>query len=457
MARSIHETRKSWGRLLRQNFSDSEAKKAVVQKALHRLWKKRRIKNAVLAERHTEAPLQIAAPIGLIPIRVDHDHSPLIYDGISPDVIRLFLQTMPPSFTEGVSEIVLGLGTEYMDEQKGKEDDSRDPYFGRISDEILPGLYRPPVWGTFRPKNGIISIYSFVWDQAQSSRVPAYIPEFYLRLHCLTVLVHELAHHHDEAHRIARGRWLSDRKENYEYYAEKMQWEWTQDYVFPYIETHYAKEWAEIRTWVNQHGGGDTTLELICGDPRYTSRDGCTRLATSTSETFVDLIKDVVQGKSLFESRLNFAWNLHYADEYERSLEVTTALQAQYSDNPDILSLHADTLEHLERYQESLELVERVLVLDPNSENAWKVKAFIMEHMKQWGALLETCNRWQSLPGIKKTLLTHRIKAVAFCALGRIPEMETELTTGFPKATPGDLTKIRASIYRRAGVVSPSL
>ena len=453
MARSIHETRRSWARLRRYDFSNPEEKEAAVGAAVRRLWKKRRIKNAIRRERRQDAPAQEPVSVSTIPIHVDDD-GPLAHHGAAAEDIRAFLEFMPASVTEGIQEIRLCLGTAYM-EETGASSSDRDPFFRRLGSELLPGLFVPPVLGLYTRKSGKIAIFAYVWDKQASLRLPAYVSEFYLRLQTLSVLAHEVAHHHDEARRVARGRWLSDRKETYENYAEKMQWEWMHDFVFPHIERRYGREWQQVEAWVREYGGGAPALELMAGDPRYTTRDGLIRLATSTSEATADLMKAVAEGKSLTESRLAYAWALHYADEYERCLQISTTLVADEPQNAAALTLHADTLEHLDRLDEALTQVDRALTLDANYEPAWRVRVRIMEDLKRWADMLEACDRWiVQLAESKKAILAHRAQAVALCALGRFAEMEDALAKGIPQRLHGDAKTtetVRRLIFKRAG------
>ncbi len=455
MSRSIHETRISWARLRRFDYSDPTQKSTAVESAKRRLWKKRRIKNAIIGERRLEVPPVEPIAASMVPIRIEGTDQ-LIRHGASAEDIREFLETMPATFTQGISEIHLRLGTEYIEEREDSTDRDRDPHFGRFSREIFPGLYRPPILGTYAPRNGLITIYAFVWDRACLGMLPAAVPEFYLRLCSLSVLAHEIAHHHDQTNRTARGRWLSDRKETFEHYAEKMQWEWTRDYVIPFIEKRYSREWKEVEAWVQHHGGAIPTLEQLAGDPRYTYRDGCVRLATSTSEAIEVLMKSAALGEGRLKSRLKYAWSLHYADEYELCQKISHSLMLEYPDTVEVLSLHADTLEHLEQYDEAMVCVERALTLDATCEDAWTTKAFLLAELKKWESLIETCDHWLNMPDAKNMRFAYRRKAVGLCALGRFEEMEALIALGYPRVPADGRHHIRRLIHREAEVPLPT-
>jgi len=166
--------------------------------------------------------------------------------------------------------------------QKWRDEESEpDPHTGRMGSEWFSGVYCGPYFGLFRPASGLISVYAYVWDKARCP-LPQDICELYLRLHALQTLVHEVAHHHDECQRQARGRWLKLRKENIEMYAERMEYEWTRSFVLPYLESTYPRAVRRLRAWVSWHGGIRQPFEFFAGDPRTTCRDGMIRMISNT-------------------------------------------------------------------------------------------------------------------------------------------------------------------------------
>jgi len=142
---------------------------------------------------------------------------------------------LPPAATEGITSIKLILGKEYIEKWYSNEHEDRDPFTGRLSYEMLPGVYEGVCFGTYSPGSGQVALHAHVYDPAKLP-LERNICELYLRLRALKTFVHEVAHHHDEIHRVRRGRWLADRKENFEWYAEKMEHEWTREVVIPYLE-----------------------------------------------------------------------------------------------------------------------------------------------------------------------------------------------------------------------------
>jgi tetratricopeptide (TPR) repeat protein len=459
MSRSIHETRLSWARLRKFDYSNSAEKAEVVRKAVRRLWKKRRIKRAVWSERHL--PVVGSEPVSVATIPIDSEtQKEHVYHGASEADVRELLRAMPCLFTEGINRVHLCLGKEYMDELKQPEATERDPIHQRLSFEVVPGLHAPPVLGTYAKRSGDIAIYAYVWDRERTAAIPSVVMEFYLRAQSLWVLVHEVAHHYDHARRIARGRWLSDRKENYEHYAEQRQWDWTHHYIYPYLNSHYGAEWQAVKAWVRQHGGVEPTLDHMMDDPRDTMRNGMIRLSLSATFALIDMFKSVVAGEGLTRSRLAYAWGLHYADQYEMSLAISQRLVEEEPANTEALSLHADTLEHLDRFSEASDFVEQVLQLNPLHEGALKTKARLKQEAKDWPALLAVCHAWlKAIPEGKSTIFAYRTMAVALCALGRFEEMDAAIEAGIQGPLKNDPTlsgTVRRLTFKRAGQELPN-
>src|SRR5262249_17493492 len=151
---------------------------------------------------------------------------------------------------------------EYIDEEYADEHEDRDPFTGRLSHEMLPGVYSGVCLGTYAPKSGQITLHAHVYDPGKLP-ISRKICEFYLKLRVLTTFVHEVAHHHDDTNRVRRGRWLADRKENVEWYAKKMEYEWTRQIVLPYLDKAYPADVKGLLDLVEHHGGLRVSLEFF--------------------------------------------------------------------------------------------------------------------------------------------------------------------------------------------------
>lgn len=250
MSRSIHTTRRTLRELRKQDFADSEEKAAELQKARQQLRRKYFLKRQVEAERAADEMPVAGVDVETIPIEVQ-DTAPFVHHACSIADIRAVLAALPAAAVDGISRIQLGLGKEYIDESRCDEEDDADPFTGRRSGEVYPGVYAGVVLGVYSSGSALIRLHAFVFGEEQLP-LPREINDFYLRLHVLATLVHEVAHHHDNTQRVRRGRWLADRTENNEWYAEKMEYAWVREIVLPYLERTYPAQCHQPKSvkWV---------------------------------------------------------------------------------------------------------------------------------------------------------------------------------------------------------------
>jgi len=458
MARSIHTTRRTLRELGRKKYASDKEKNAALEEAVESLGRKRRIKRMVRNERRINVPDPAPTDTSTIPISI-RDEGEFVHRGISLEDIRAVLSAFPESARRGISRIQLSLGKAYMDERADEFGDKRDPFTKRVSSEVFPGVYCGHILGSFTIKSGLVSVYAFVYD---STRIPLPLPlcEFYLRLHALKTLVHEIAHHHDQVARIARGRWLADRKQNVEWYAEKMEHQWTNDIILPYLERTYHREALALRNWVARRGGLRVGLDFFAGDSRRTERSGLERLVFTTSSAFESWVEELSECKTLADSRLAFAWELHYCDLYGQCLELLDSVLVSSPDWIPALTCKADTLVHLERLNEAFFVANRALEFAPANADAWETRGDVFECQDNWNALLENCIAWEHSGRLsrraRKELLIHR--AIAYCALDNNSGMETAIRAylaSFDSKTPEIAARrrkhIHIRVFRRAG------
>ncbi|HXR05008.1 MAG TPA: hypothetical protein VN836_09920 [Verrucomicrobiae bacterium] len=452
MSRSIHTTRRTLSQTAKKKFASAKEKTDALNNVRGQLQRKRYTKRQVSEERRLSVPPLAGTNINTIPIEVHHA-SQFVHHSASTEDLRVVLASLPPAATEGISSVKLILGKEYMDERCADEHDVRDPFTGRLSCQILPGVYSGVYLGTYSPRAGRIALHAYVYD-------PAKLPigrkacELYLRLKALQTFVHEIAHHHDEIHRVARGRWLADRKENVEWYAENMEHKWTRAVVVPYLEKSYPSETQDLLDFVEHWGGLRLPLEFFAGDSRSTLRNGLVRFAFTTSSAFESWVDELPKCETLAASRLAFAWELHYADQYESCLAVLDRVLADEPNRSDALTCKGDTLVHLERFDEASAIAERVLSVESANGDAWEIRGDVFEQRKDWDALLENCRRWlASVEGDSKSRFdTFQHLAIAYCALGNVAEMEKWIEAwinfGGRRRKP---EFVRRAVYRRAG------
>ncbi len=469
MARSIHTTRRSARRLRRTEFSDVEAKEKLLTKAKEELDRKRLIKRQVKRERKQPAPPLAGTPTETIPVEI-LDVGPYVHHGLNEEDVRAMLAQLPAQATEGISRIQLCLGTEYLKESMlaGRASaDLVDPFTDRISHRVLPGVFCAPVLGTYSPSSGRVSVFAFVCDLAALT-LPASAVEAYLKLKALSTLLHEIAHHHDEVARVRRGRWLADREETVERYAEGMEYQWVRELAVPYVAKKCGAGVAALIDWVESHGGARLEVGFFVGDPRQTGRGGVPSKRPATNYCFQDWAVELDLNAPLAIQRLAFAREIHYAPDYQLCLRILEVVLADEPGSEAALTLKADTLGHLRRYEEARGLAESLLARNPANSDAWQVCANAAEKTRAWEAMLAVSVAWgenveadtQKVPGALVS------QAIAECALGREAALATTIASVMEilnrirplsaKRHAAREATFRKGIRRRAGFADPA-
>jgi hypothetical protein len=463
MSRSIHTTLHSLKKLKRRKFSTNELREQAISEAEFSLRRKRRIKRQVAGERSGPVADRTLLPGDNIAISVGDDVACVLHAASAEDV-RALLALLPPAAVRGISEVRLSLGKAYMAERDPDNRGEPDPLTGRPGSALFPGVYAGDVLGTYWSVKGRIELYAYVadWDRVS---VPRAVVTLYLRMQALKTLMHEVAHFHDRVERVRRGRWLSDRSENSEWYAEKMEHEWTVGFVFPYLEKQYGKECRVFRKWLLQRGGIDLPLVFFAGDSRRTERDGMRRLVYSTASVFEYWLEKLPRCATSTDARLALAWELHYADFYVECLQVLNGIIDSGGMHAAVLSCRADTLVHLDRYDEAWRDANEAIRLEPKESGAWESRADVLEFRKDWVGLLESCEHWALVPRMPRSRLRecHRYQAIAHCALGNTAALERCIaayasTVRFkaPDIAQRRMAVVRRSVFRRAGKDDPS-
>lgn len=418
MARSIHTTRRELDELHRERFTDPERKAEALESARAALARKRRIKEQVVVERRRdEDAMPLVDPAG-IPIEV-RDQAEHVVHAASPEDLVAVMRRLPPGMVDGIAKIVLGLGREhpeYDDEEHGES----DPFSGRRGDEIVPGVYCGRVLGVYWPDSASITLCAYVLAPAVREQR---VIRFYLRAQALSTFVHEVAHHHDQTARVARGRWLADDRDHAEIYAERSQHRLAQEVVVPYLEAEYADDVAHVRAWMRHHGGVELPLSALLGDPRTTAVATVPFFALHTA--FEILLADVMAGGEPDATRVEFANQLHYGGEYTIARAILAGVLAAQPDHLVALALEGDIDVHEGAFERAETIARRVLALDPTHDHAWEVLVDALQGQARWTEVVEAAS--QAIPLVRYPGIPLRRRARAFFELGDDARLEADL------------------------------
>jgi hypothetical protein len=240
MSRSIHTTRSELVRLARTRAPEER-----VRAACERLVSKREIKRSVRARRR-EAVEVTGTPVDALPVRV-MDEAPYVHHSVSPEDVREVLRRLPAGTVDGLAAVELSLGSA---EQRTRPDagGAPDPCTGRWGHRFTEGIWAGRVLGCYRPRRSTIEVYAHVVADPDPREWPFW--RWMLRFEALKTLVHEAAHHHDTACRVARGRWHAAPGERAEVYARARAREWTRSVVLPFLAERYPEGHALLREHV---------------------------------------------------------------------------------------------------------------------------------------------------------------------------------------------------------------
>lgn len=461
MARSHHATLAQLRNATRQDCADP-ARKAAEVRALRReinqkraIKRQRRRETALARQPGVETLKTEGAPVDpeTIPIEIEREGDPrFVHHSASPEDVRALLRALPPGMADGLTRVVLGLSKRSIEARTQPGDGEPDPHTGRRGGEVFTGVYCGEILGTYYPRSRHIRLNAHVYDPA-ALPLPREIAALYLRLRALTTLGHEIAHHFDEVARVARGRWLANGPNRVERYAEAREYALGREVIAPLLRNRYPAESEALESWIERHGGVRIPLEKLAGDPRTTEKHGRVRLQSNAGEAFENWLSAAPETRSdPLASRLKFAQELHWADEYEPCLRILEGVLAGWPPTLRAWTFKADTLNHLERWEEAETCARTALAMDPACLDAWTELGWAAEGRRQWREALEIAARRLALvdpekqgPELRWIMIS---RAVAHCGLGELALMEQCLARGV--ASPKALPRWRAIVRRRA-------
>lgn len=298
-------------------------------------------------------------------------------------------------------------------------------YTGALGRLVLPGVYGKRILGTYTPGRAEVLLGAYVYDAATLAEARA--KRLLLKLWTLATLVHELGHHHDFVARVARGRWRADELTKVERYAEARTHADVATAVLPYLADAHADEVAYLRGWLQTHGGLDAPLAALIDDLRTTLADGMRRFRWGISDALVTLFEDVEAGRDPIATRVGFARELHYRDEYALPRAILAGVLADAADDTDAMTMLADVEVHEGAYAEAEARCRAVLARAHGA--AWVVLTDALVDRQRWGDVIATTTAALAATTHADVDLAHlvRSRARAHLELGAFVAVEHDL------------------------------
>lgn len=429
MTRSIHETRAELAWARGWDRADPVARAEGIETIQHRLGQKRRIKRATRVWRAGRPRIDGPLDVDALPVRVLND-GPFVHHAASPDDIRAVLRRLPCGMADGLGLVELSLGRrmqERTDEGRaGHLED--DPYTGRLGHQILPNMWTGQVYGDYVARKARIRIFAFVY--------PPDLPDltvwhFWMRLHALGTLVHEVGHHFDNTVRRREARASRDPRNAGEVYAEASAYDLVRRCVVPYLEEAYPSACGAFLDWVEHHGGVRLPLATLAGDPRITARGGgwTERGIMSLATVIRGLATEVSHGRHPLATRLSFAEAIHHRGLYDEAHAVIAGVLAKKTACVEALSLQAHIYHDQELHDRAREVAERVVAMDDTDVRAWTALLHTYEAQEEWILVLAATARLFDLHGGSRTAPNPLRRATAWLRLGDVASAEQEIAT----------------------------
>ena len=420
VSRSIHATRRQLQEARRNRYAEAQQRRIRIERVGALLDRKHAIKVEVWGGRHEpllhDAPLDVAQ----IPIEV-YDQQEYVHYPASVEDIRAVMQRLPAGTLDGVGRIELCLGKQYQGKALDDEDDAGildepDPLVGRFGSELFPGVFAGRYLGTYFPASATIRLYAYVYEAALPHRE---MLEVYLRLHMLSTLLHEIAHHAQDAIQGMRGRWSVVPGEPSERDAEQRQYLWAQQVAAPYLEEAYPEAVQALYAWMTVHGGAAISLATLAEAPVEPG-------LWSSEIAFEELVEAVQTQRPLKEIRLGFAHNLYFAGHDAEALWIIERVLAEHPQDAEALSLRAHVYNRQKHYAEAEQAALAALAHDETYEYAWKELVQVYTGQGDWCKLEQASTRVLELnPRREVSALGDRARARL--ELGRFAEATADI------------------------------
>src|SRR5262249_39613447 len=160
-------THNEYRREKRSRYAAPEVQEERLAALREQIRKKRRVKQGARQER-SAPPWVDLPPVApeAVPVRIIEQGSWIHYPA-SPDDLRAVMRRLPAGVLTGLSGIQLCLGSKKQERglsHKERVREERDPWVGRVSYEILPGVFAGRYLGTWFHPPTRIDLYAYVYD-----------------------------------------------------------------------------------------------------------------------------------------------------------------------------------------------------------------------------------------------------------------------------------------------------
>lgn len=374
MSRSIHDTHRALHRILRDDYADSDLRRALAREVRGNIRRQRWIKEQVREQRARDErlPLPVFDP-DLTPVLVE-DRGPFVHHSATEGDVRELLRRMPPGMLDGLGPIRLCLGEKTIRDEQGPEEFERpDPYTGRFGEELLPGVFVPALRGLYSIRDCGVVIHAHVHEVGAPGPLA-----IHLKLIALATLVHEAAHHYDRMFRVASDRWRMDAEVKNERYARTRALELVETCVVPYLEERYPDECAAFRRWEAQHVGHALPLAVYTDD-----RERAFDLGAALER----LARAVAAGEDPYRRRLHFVRALVLFERWEDARQLLAGLLAERPDDVDALTLQAYCADGSAQHDLAESLCRAVLARRSAPPSAGRLLARLLRRQARWEEL----------------------------------------------------------------------
>jgi len=454
MSRSVHTTRTHLARTMRDQYASNDCKREALEGLEGEIERKRSFKRSDRLARvhHPEMP---PTAVESIPIEICDQGEYIQYPATPEDVVEL-LKRLPRGTVDGLSRIQFRLGFEEQkqesrqDEEGGLDHVVPDPYLGRASLEMAPGVFQPPLWGTYVAPEQRIELFAFVYRR-EALQGPW---EILAKLHMLTTLVHEVAHHDDVSRGITRDSWNVDHLEAYAQEAEYG----AADLVARYVRERYPAETSLLETWLETHVGVAIPLEFLASDSYGQGKKGYYEFwdALFGKTDQLSIAQAAVQGLEMNVPRENVA-DLMLMYGPERLIGPILANMRQNGADPTVMLVLQARLHHRRReFETARDLATQYTETRPESHEGWLALYHALRALGDWrGCARALGGGLDSFEHPFYTPCFHFRRAQAFLELNEVEDMERDLVV--LESTSADWKKnarvIRGEYARRHGAV----